>query len=41
MPEFGVKPAGDDWLTPASVADPAFGCAFTDGPHLFGTPCPP
>ena len=41
MPEFGVKPAGDDWLTPASVADPAFGCAFTDDPHLFGTPCPP
>jgi len=37
---FGVKPAGDDWLDPAAVADPLFGCAFTDGPHLFGTPCP-
>lgn len=22
----GVKPAGDDILTPASVADPNFGC---------------
>ncbi len=38
--EFGAKPAGDDWLTPATVADPLFGCAFTDGPHLLGTPCP-
>ena len=38
--EAGVKPMGDDWLTPGSVADPLFGCAFTDGPHLLGTPCP-
>jgi pimeloyl-ACP methyl ester carboxylesterase len=38
--EAGVKPAGDNFSDPAAVADPAFGCAFTDGPHLFGTPCP-
>lgn len=38
--ENGVKPAGDDWLDPAAVADPGFGCAFTDGPHLLGTACP-
>lgn len=38
--ETGVKPAGDDWLDPNEVADPNFGCAFTDGDHLFGTPCP-
>lgn len=25
----GVKPAGDDFLTPATVADPQFGCQFT------------
>ena len=37
--EFGVKPAGDDFLDPAAVADPDFGCEFTDGPHLLGTPC--
>ena len=36
----GVKPAGDDFLDPAAVADPLFGCQFTDGPHLLGTPCP-
>lgn len=28
--EGGVKPAGDDVLNPAAVADPAFGCKFTD-----------
>ncbi len=26
----GVKPAGDDVLTPAVVADPQYGCKFTD-----------
>ncbi len=26
----GVKPAGDDVLTPAVVADPNYGCKFTD-----------
>ena len=35
-----VKPEGDDWLDPVAVADPLFGCAFTDGPHAFVTPCP-
>ncbi|HSG18876.1 MAG TPA: phthalyl amidase [Anaerolineae bacterium] len=38
--EAGVKPGGDDWLDPAAVADPAFGCAYTDGTHLLATPCP-
>ncbi len=38
--EFGVRPEGDDWLDPAAVADPEFGCRFTDGPHFLGTPCP-
>ena len=41
--ETGVKPAGDDFLNPASVADPLFGCAFTDDPwgtHILATPCP-
>lgn len=27
--ENGIKPAGDDFLDPAAVADPEFGCAFT------------
>ncbi len=38
--EAGIKPAGDDWLNPATVADPNFGCTFTNGAHLLGTPCP-
>jgi pimeloyl-ACP methyl ester carboxylesterase len=43
--EYGVKPAGDDWLDPAAVAAPDFGCAFTDfsgttGSHILATPCP-
>ena len=38
--EAGNKPAGDDFLNPAVMADPAFGCTFTDGDHLLGTPCP-
>ena len=38
--EDGTPPAGDDWLDPEAVADPDFGCAFTDGPHLLGTACP-
>lgn len=25
----GIKPAGDDFMTPATVADPQFGCQFT------------
>jgi pimeloyl-ACP methyl ester carboxylesterase len=28
--QTGVKPAGDDVLTPATVADPLYGCKFTD-----------
>jgi len=38
--EFGLKPAGDDFLDPAEVANPLFGCSFTDGAHPLGTPCP-
>ena len=41
--ENGVKPAGDDILNPAAVADPAFGCAFTEGFSPFRgflPPCP-
>lgn len=38
--EAGVKPAGDDFLSPEAVADPEFGCEFTDGAHLLGTACP-
>ncbi len=36
----GVKPAGDDILTPAVVADPNFGCTFTVGTHALAPPCP-
>lgn len=41
--QAGVKPAGDDFLDPANVADPDFGCAFTNDPggeHILATPCP-
>ncbi len=38
--EFGDKPQGDDFLGPSAMADPEFGCAFTDGPHALGTACP-
>ena len=41
--EAGVKPGGDDFLDPANVADPLFGCAHTvdpGGDHLLATPCP-
>ena len=41
--ENGVKPGGDDFSDPDAVADPEFGCAYTDdidAPHLLGTPCP-
>jgi pimeloyl-ACP methyl ester carboxylesterase len=31
--EFGAKPAGDNVLDPAVVADPNYGCSFTDGNH--------
>jgi len=40
--EGGVKPGGDA-MDPASVADPLYGCAYTDDPgntHILATPCP-
>jgi pimeloyl-ACP methyl ester carboxylesterase len=37
----GVKPAGDDILTPAAVADPNFGCQFSVPGHLGFAPCAP
>lgn len=38
--ENGVKPGGDDILTPATVADPDFGCNYTliDRPFLAACP---
>jgi hypothetical protein len=36
----GVKPAGDDILTPAVVANPNFGCNFTVGAHALAPACP-
>ncbi len=36
----GVKPAGDDILTPATVANPNFGCTFTVGAHALAPACP-
>jgi pimeloyl-ACP methyl ester carboxylesterase len=37
-----VKPAGDDVLTPATVANPNFGCAFTKPGHApLYAPCTP
>ena len=38
--ETGVRPAGDDILDPAAVADPSFGCQFTRGDRPGLTPCP-
>ena len=37
--EQGVKPAGDDILTPGTVAAPTFGCAFTVVQRPYA-PCP-
>ncbi len=40
--ENGHRPAGDAVGDPAAVADPLFGCTFTDqtpGAHAFPTPC--
>jgi len=38
--EAGVKPAGDNVLDPAAVADPSYGCTFTDksSPRLWDQP---
>lgn len=38
--ETGVKPAGDNFLDPNEVANPLFGCNFTNGAHTLATPCP-
>lgn len=41
--EHGIRPAGDDVLTPEVVADPAYGCAFTTETRNLGpftAPCP-
>jgi len=37
----GVKPAGDDILTPAAVADPKFGCKFSVPGHAGFAVCTP
>ena len=37
----GMKPAGDDILTPAAVAAPTFGCKFSVPGHLGFPACPP
>jgi pimeloyl-ACP methyl ester carboxylesterase len=37
--ENGVKPAGDDVLDPAVVADPDYGCTFTNPERAWITPC--
>jgi len=36
----GVKPEGDDILTPATVASPTFGCKFTPVAHALVPVCP-
>jgi hypothetical protein len=36
----GVKPAGDDILTPSNVANPNFGCQFTVPGHAGYSACP-
>ena len=36
----GAKPAGDDILTPATVADPNFGCQFSSAGHALAPACP-
>ena len=38
--EAGIKPAGDDVLNPTTVADPQFGCTFTDkaSPRIWDNP---
>lgn len=39
--EQGTKPAGDDVLTPATVANPAYGCTFTVNTPVPGEPSTP
>jgi pimeloyl-ACP methyl ester carboxylesterase len=38
--EFGTKPAGDDVLDPAVVANPNYGCQFTTVDRPYADPCP-
>jgi hypothetical protein len=41
--ENDVRPAGDNLADPAAIADPNFGCVFTDqtpGAHILPAPCP-
>ena len=38
--EDGAKPAGDDVLDPATLADPDYGCAFTTPDRDGAPPCP-
>jgi hypothetical protein len=38
--QTGDKPAGDDVIDPTEVANPNFGCNFTQGAHILGVPCP-
>jgi len=38
--EYGVKPAGDNFLDKNEMASPDFGCQHTNGTHLLGTACP-
>ena len=38
---LGVKPAGDDILTPTNVANPNFGCQFSLPGHAGYAPCAP
>lgn len=38
--DHGVKPAGDVILDPSAVSAADYGCRFTNGDHLLGTPCP-
>lgn len=39
--EDGARPAGDDVLDPDTVADPSYGCTFTDGQTLARLTVPP
>ncbi|MBA1149438.1 prolyl oligopeptidase family serine peptidase [Ectothiorhodospiraceae bacterium WFHF3C12] len=38
--EAGIRPAGDDVLDPATVADPDYGCQFTTVDRPFAPACP-
>lgn len=42
--DTGIRPLGDDFSDPASIADPSFGCQFTDfetpDGHLLPAACP-